>query len=217
MGNYLLILDCDGVLVDSEIVNVAVDQIVLADLGWSLSIDEIVDRFVGRSHSYFLEVVEKHLGRTLPDDWEDAYQQLYRQALDRDLKLVDGIADALEKIALPMCVASNGSHSKMEFTLKRAGLWQRFEGRIFSASEVDQGKPAPDLFVYAAATLGFEPQNCIVVEDSRAGVTAALAAQMKVVAYTGGITGRHHNQSEEVVLIDHMSKLPDAVFGLTRN
>ena len=144
-GNkHLVIFDCDGVLVDSEVIAIAVDQIVLADLGWSLSLDEIIDRFVGGSHAYFVNVVEEHLSRKLPDDWEDAYQHLYREALARDLRLVEGIVDALDTINPPMCVASNGSHSKMEFTLKQVGLWSRFEGRIFSAEDVPLGKPAPD-------------------------------------------------------------------------
>lgn len=213
----LVIFDCDGVLVDSEVISVKVDQIVLTDLGWSLSVEEIIDRFVGRSHAHFLEVVEEHLGRKLSDDWEKDYQHLYRQALARDLRLVDGIAEALKRINLPMCVASNGSHSKMEFTLKRADLWSRFEGRIFSASDVSQGKPAPDLFLHAASTLGFETQNCVVVEDSWAGVTAAIAAGMKIIAYTGGITAQHQLQAEGVTIIDHMSQLPEAIFSLVGN
>jgi len=213
----LVILDCDGVLVDSEIISVKVDQVVLADLGWTISIEEIIERFVGRSHAYFLETVEEHLGRKLPDDWEDAYQHLYRQALARDLRLVDGIAGALEAIDLPMCVASNGSHSKMEFTLKRANLWSRFEGRIFSAQDVNQGKPAPDLFLHAALTLGFKPADCIVVEDSWAGVTAALAARMKVIAYTGGISAQHRLPEKGVTVIDHMDQLPGAIFTLIGN
>ena len=212
-----MIFDCDGVLVDSEVISVKVDQLVLADLGWPISVEEIIERFVGRSHAYFLEVVEEHIGRKLPDDWEDAYQHLYRQALDRDLRLIDGIADALDKIDLPTCVASNGSQSKMEFTLKRANLWSRFEGRIFSAEDVNQGKPAPDLFLHAASTLGFEPADCIVVEDSWAGVTAALAAQMKVIAYTGGITSLHQIPAGEATMIDHMSQLPGAILELIGN
>lgn len=214
---HLIIFDCDGVLVDSEIISVSVDQKVLEDLGWSISVEEIIDRFVGRSHAYFLEVVEEHLGRKLSDDWEDSYQHLYRQALARDLKLVDGIAEALEKIDLPMCVASNGSHSKMEFTLTHAGLWSRFEGRIFSAADVSQGKPAPDLFLHAASTLGFKPADCIVVEDSWAGVTGAIAAGMKVIAYTGGITSQHQIPTGDVTIIDHMSNLPEAISGLVSN
>lgn len=207
----LIIFDCDGVLVDSEIISVAVDQVVLADLGWALSIEEIIDRFVGRSHAHFLEVVEAHLGRKLPDDWEDAYQYLYRQELAANLKLIDGIADALEAIPHSMCVASNGSHNKMEFTLTRAGLWSRFQGRIFSASDVKRGKPAPDLFLHAAEVLGFAPSECVVVEDSWAGVQAAMAANMKVVAYAGGITRREQLEGEGVVIIDHMPQLPEAI------
>ncbi len=184
----LVIFDCDGVLVDSEVISVKVDQLVLADLGWSISVEEIIERFVGRSHAHFLEVVEEHIGRKLPDDWEDAYQHLYRQALDRDLRLIDGIADALDKIDLPMCVASNGSQSKMEFTLKRVNLWSRFE-----------------------------PADCIVVEDSWTGVTAALAAQMKVIAYTGGITSLHQIPAGEATMIDHMSQLPGAILELIGN
>ena len=211
----LIIFDCDGVLVDSEIISVEVDQVVLADLGWILTRDEIIDRFVGRSHAHFLEVVEEHLGRKLADDWEDDYQHLYRQALARDLRLIDGIAEALESIDLPMCVASNGSQSKMEFTLTRAGLWPRFEGRIFSASDVAHGKPAPDLFLHAAKVLGFQPPNCVVVEDSWAGVQAALAANMKVIAYAGGITRREQLLGDGVVIIEHMSQLPGAINALT--
>lgn len=213
----LLILDCDGVLVDSEVISVKVDQLVLADLGWSISVEEIIERFVGRSHAYFLEIVEEHLGRKLPDDWEDAYQHLYRQALARDLRLVDGMADALEAIDLPMCVASNGSHSKMEFTLKRADLWSRFEGRTYSAADVAQGKPAPDLFLHAASDLGFKAVDCVVVEDSWAGVTAALAAKMKVIAYTGGISSQHRLPTDGVTIIDHMSQLPGAILELIGN
>lgn len=215
--DYLVIFDCDGVLVDSEIISVKVDQLVLSDLGWPMTIEEIVERFVGRSHAYFLEVVEEHLGRKLPEDWEDAYQHLYRQALANDLRLVDGIAEALEVINLPMCVASNGSQSKMEFTLKRADLWSRFEGRIFSAADVNEGKPAPDLFLHAASTLGYEPSHCIVVEDSWAGVTAGLAANMKVIAYTGGISSQHQIPTVGVTNIDQMSQLPGAIQELIGN
>lgn len=211
MEKHLIIFDCDGVLVDSEVIAIAVDQFVLADLGWSLSLDEIVDRFVGGSHAYFVEVVEDHLGRKLPDDWEDEYQHLYREALARDLKLVEGIVEALDTIDLPMCVASNGSHSKMEFTLKQVNLWSRFEGRIFSAEDVALGKPAPDLFLHAASTLGYEPSHCIVVEDSPTGVQAALAAKMKVIVYAGGITPQHQFPSARVTVIDHMSQLPHAI------
>lgn len=216
-AKVLVILDCDGVLIDSEIIAVKVDQIVLGDLGWTLPIEEIIERFVGRSHEYFVEVVEDHLGRKLSPDWEDAYQHLYRDSLANDLRLVEGVTEALADIDLPMCVASNGTHDKMEFTLKRAGLWSRFEGRIFSASDVKEGKPAPDLFLFAAKSLGFEPAHCIVVEDSWAGVTAAVAAGMKVIAYKGGISSTHELPTQGVTNIDHMSQLPDVIRRMVGN
>ncbi len=213
----LVIFDCDGVLVDSEIISVEVDRRVLADLGWVMSREEIIDRFVGRSHAHFLEVVEEHLGRKLPDAWENAYQHLYRLELAQNLKLIDGIAEALKAIDHPMCVASNGSHSKMEFTLKLAGLWSRFEGRIFSAADVAHGKPAPDLFLHAASVLGFDSSKCVVVEDSWAGVQAAIAARMKVIAYAGGITPREQLEGEGFSIIDHMAQLPYAIDALIDN
>ena len=203
----LIIFDCDGVLVDSEVISIAVDEIVLADLGWQIEQSEIIERFVGRSHDHFLAVVEEHIGYTLPGDWEDSYQHLYREAMLRDLRPIAGIVDALDLIKIPSCVASNGSHEKMQFTLGLTGLLTRFEGRIFSASEVALGKPAPDLFIHAATTLGYEPSECVVVEDSVAGVQAAVAANMKVIAYAGGVTPRAQLEFAGMHVIDHMSEL----------
>jgi len=207
----LIIFDCDGVLVDSEVISIAVDEIVLADLGWRIEADEIIARFVGRSHDHFLTVVEEHIGYKLPDDWEDSYQRLYREAMLRDLRPVAGIIDALDVIRIPSCVASNGSHEKMQFTLGLTGLLTRFEGRIFSASEVALGKPAPDLFIHASSTLGYGPSDCVVVEDSVAGVQAALAADMNVIAYAGGVTSRSQLEVFDVSVIDHMSELPQSL------
>lgn len=207
----LIIFDCDGVLVDSEVISIAVDEIVLADLGWRIDTDEIIARFVGRSHDHFLAVVEEHIGYKLPDDWEDSYQRLYREAMRRDLRSVPGIIDALDVITVPSCVASNGSHEKMQFTLGLTGLLTRFDGRIFSASEVALGKPAPDLFLHASSTLGYKPSDCVVVEDSVAGVQAALAADMNVIAYAGGVTSRSQLEVFDVSVIDHMSELPQSL------
>lgn len=207
----LIIFDCDGVLVDSEVISIAVDEIVLADLGWRIDTDEIIARFVGRSHDHFLAVVEEHIGYKLPDDWEDSYQRLYREAMRRDLRSVPGIIDALDVITVPSCVASNGSHEKMRFTLGLTGLLTRFDGRIFSASEVALGKPAPDLFLHASSTLGYKPSDCVVVEDSVAGVQAALAADMNVIAYAGGVTSRSQLEVFDVSVIDHMSELPQSL------
>jgi len=217
MCNQLVIFDCDGVLVDSEVLFIDIDQRVLAELGWSISREEIIDRFVGHSHEHFVKVVEEHIGRNLPDDWEDAFQHLYRESFAQELQTVEGVVEALDVIKTPSCVASNGAHEKIRFSLGLTGLLPRFEGRIFSASDVARGKPAPDLFQFAASRLGHETSNCIVVEDSWAGVSAALAANMKVIAYAGGVTPRDKLQGEGILVIDHMSQLPEALDALTSN
>lgn len=191
--------------------SIAVDELVLASLGWQIDQNEIIERFVGRSHEHFLNVVEEHIGYKLPDDWEDSYQHLYREAMLRDLRPVAGIVDALDLIKIPSCVASSGSHEKMRFTLGLTGLLPRFEGRIFSASEVALGKPAPDLFIHASSTLGYKSSDCVVVEDSVAGVKAALAADMNVIAYAGGVTPREQLEVFGVNIIDDMSELPQCL------
>jgi beta-phosphoglucomutase-like phosphatase (HAD superfamily) len=150
-GFDLVVFDCDGVLVDSEVISVRVDQLVLADLGWALELDEIVERFVGRSEADFIATVESQLGIELGEGWDRKYEPWYRSAFERELTAVDGVVDALDALLLPHCVASSGSHAKMRRTLGQTGLWHRFEGRIFSASEVANGKPAPDRRTLRAA------------------------------------------------------------------
>ena len=212
----LIIFDCDGVLVDSEALSIEVDELVLADLGWSMGRDEIIARFMGRSEEHFLSVIADHFGRTLPSDWADSYEHLYRESFRQNLHPVAGIVEALDSIKIPICVASNGSHAKMEFTLGLTGLLPRFEGRIFSASDVARGKPAPDLFLHAASVLGYAPSDCVVVEDSLAGVQAALAADMRVIAYAGGIFPRGLLNENGVTIIDDMLELPDTLEKLLK-
>jgi HAD superfamily hydrolase (TIGR01509 family) len=176
------------VLVDSERLAVRVDVRVLAALGWALSEREVVDRFLGRSHEFMVAEIEAQLGRPLSDDWEDPFQHLYREAFAAELRPVDGVVEALDRITIPMCVASSGTHDKMRYTLGLTGLYERFAGRIFSASEVAKGKPAPDLFLHAAERMGVDPAGCAVVEDSRYGVEAARAAGMLALGFGGGLT-----------------------------
>ena len=203
-----MIFDCDGVLVDSERIAVRVDAVVLADLGWPLSDAEIIERFVGRSEEHFVREIEAHLGRPLPKSWEDRYQHLYTAAFERELKPVDGVVEALDRIATATCVASSGSHDKIRRSLRLTHLYERFEGRIFSASEVANGKPAPDLFLHAAARLGVPPARCAVVEDSRYGVMAARAAGMMAFGYAGGVTPAHRLEGPGTVIFHDMRALP---------
>ncbi len=205
----LVIFDCDGVLVDSERLTVTTEAAILTRLGWPMTVDEVVERFVGRSAAAMHAEIERHLGR--PVDWEAEFEVPTRAALERDLQPVDGIAEALDAITVPTCVASSGTHDKMAFTLGMTGLWGRFDGRIFSADEVAHGKPAPDIFLHAAHAMATSPDRCAVVEDSVSGVTAALAAGMRVVAYAGGVTPAERLAQPGVVVIDDMRQLPDRV------
>jgi HAD superfamily hydrolase (TIGR01509 family) len=205
-GLDLVIFDCDGVLVDSERLAVRTEAAILARLGWPLSEPEIVERFVGRSASHMQGEIERHLGR--PIDWEVEFEPHYRQVFERELTPVPGVVDALDQIDVATCVASSGSHEKMAFTLGLTGLLDRFTGRIFSADEVERGKPEPDIFLYAADRMGVPAGRCAVIEDSVSGVTAGLAAGMTVFAYAGGVTSPAELALGDAVVFGDMGALP---------
>lgn len=204
----LVIFDCDGVLVDSERLAITIDAKVLAQLGWPITEAEIIDRFVGVSDNDFRRAIEARLGRDLPTGWEAEFEPLYRSAFAAELKPVEGIVEALDCIKVPSCVASSGTHEKMRYTLGLTGLYDRFEGRIFSASEVARGKPDPDLFLYAAERMGVGARTCVVVEDSVNGVKAARAAGMKVLAYGGGVTAPAKLVGPNTTVFRRMHELP---------
>ncbi len=184
----LVILDCDGVLVDSEVISVRVDAEVVAELGWSLTEQEVAERYLGGSYEAMVADIEANVEGPLEPGWDKAFDRRYREAFAAELQPVAGVLEALDRITLPTCVASSGSIEKMRLTLGLTGLWERFEGRIFSADDVEHAKPAPDLFLHAAAAMGVDPERCVVVEDSRYGVQAAVAAGMGVLGYSGGLT-----------------------------
>ena len=203
-----VIFDCDGVLVDSEKIGVHIDRRVLAEVGLDFTIEEVVGHFMGKSDKHFVETVESMLGKPVPENWLDEISKQYQQAFENELTPVPGIVEALGKLELAHCVASSGTHEKMRFTLGKTGLLNRFQNKLFSATEVERGKPHPDLFLYAASQMGWAPERCAVVEDSQAGVQAGLAAGMKVVAYAGGFLNHDDVEHENLVVIQHMSELP---------
>ncbi len=206
-------MDCDGVLVDSERLSVRVESQLLGELGWPLTEAEVLDRFVGRSDAHMVSVIEEHLGRPVPEFIEQYRHRLFA-AFDAELTTIPGVGDALDRIdtaGLATCVASSGTHQKMARSLGGTGLWDRFDGRIFSATEVSRGKPAPDLFLFAAESMGVAPERCVVVEDSRAGVEAARAAGMRSVGFAGGLTPPDWLRGPGTVVIDDMAELPAAL------
>ncbi|WP_257231219.1 HAD family phosphatase [Streptomyces sp. UH6] len=213
----LVVFDCDGVLVDSEPIAVRTHVALGAELGWPLSESDVMHRFVGRSTTSIGEQIAERLGRETARTWGERFQEMHAVAVDESLTPVDGIVEALdglERAGLPpanWCVASSGSHQKMRHTLGKVGLYERFEGRIFSAHEVERGKPAPDLFLHAARRTGVDPSRCVVVEDSRFGVQAAAAAGMRSVGYAGGLTPAHWLTGLATVVLTDMRLLPALV------
>jgi len=194
--------------VDSERIAVRVDRVVLERLGWPLSETEIIERFMGRSEAYMTSEIERAIGRPLAAGWDGEFSPLYREALAAELEPVDGILEALDRISSPTCVASSSTHERLRFTLGLTGLLPRFEGRIFSATDVAHGKPAPDLFLHAATTLGANPARCAVVEDSIYGVQAARAAGMHTFAYAGGLTPADRLAGPATTVFHDMRELP---------
>jgi HAD superfamily hydrolase (TIGR01509 family) len=178
-----VIFDCDGVLVDTELISNTVLAGLLTQAGLATTLEDCMRDYRGRSITSVLALAAQRHGAPLPDDLADRYYADVEAVFVRELEPVPGIVDALGRIALPSCVASSGPHHKMAVTLRRTGLWERFEGRIFSATEVQHGKPAPDLFLHAAQAMGFDPGSTAVVEDSIPGIEAACAAGMRALAF----------------------------------
>jgi len=181
----LVIFDCDGVLVDSERVANEVFARVLDEVcGLKFTLDDMFDTFVGHSRLQCLQKVEAIIGEPPPPELDLRYQRDINDALERTVQAIDGIDIVLDTLPLPYCVASSGSHDKMRMTLGKTGLMRFFEGNIFSTSEVERGKPHPDIYLHAARTMGVtDPARCLVVEDSPIGVTGAVAAGMRVFGF----------------------------------
>ena len=185
----LVIFDCDGVLVNTEpLANASFSRAIRAHgLDWSP--EEVLRRLMGLSLKSCVEVCEAELGRKLPEDFVEKMQAItYRMFRDAPLQPISGVKDAvlaLHEAGVTTCVASSGALGKMRFTLGLTELWDLFEGRIFSASEVPRGKPFPDLFLHAALRMNVQPFDCTVIEDSIPGVKAAGAAGMRALAYAG--------------------------------
>ncbi|MFP6759376.1 MAG: HAD family hydrolase [Alphaproteobacteria bacterium] len=182
----LIIFDCDGVLVDSEPIANRILVEALGGAGYPITLDDAVARFVGRSMAAVVEMVEADLGRPLPDGFVAALQARTFAAFERDLTAMPGVAEVLAELDVAVCVASSGSPDKIAHSLSLTGLDRFFDGNLFSAAMVARGKPAPDLFLYAAKEMKVDPGCCLVIEDSVPGVEAARAAGMVVLGFVGG-------------------------------
>lgn len=209
----LVIFDCDGVLVDSELITNRVFVGMLNELGLKLSLDDMFERFVGRSMPQCLALIAQLLGREVPDEFVSAYRVRIAAALKSELKAVPGIESVLESLTLPYCVASSGTHDKMQMTLGLTGLLPKFQGKMFSVTEVAHPKPFPDVFLHAAKQMGVAASSCAVIEDTPTGVQAGVAAGMTVFGFCAHTpqhrlleAGAHHT-------FEHMRELPRLVSG----
>jgi HAD superfamily hydrolase (TIGR01509 family) len=182
----LVIFDCDGVLIDSEPIANRVFAQRLATVGIAMSPEEVMRTFVGRSRDTCIAMAGEMRGSPLPPDFAAAWDDALHEALEREVKPVEGVAELLRSLAIPYCVASNGEPSHMQRGLTAAGLMPLVAGRLFSAAQVARPKPAPDVYLHAASAMGHAPARCAVVEDTPTGVKAGIAAAMAVFGYVGG-------------------------------
>ncbi|WBQ06451.1 HAD family hydrolase [Kribbella sp. CA-293567] len=184
-GPGLVIFDNDGVLVDSERLANGILAELLTEAGLLYTVEEAVRDFMGGSMVSMRQQAEAKLGRPLPAELEDRYHERLFAGF-ADLRPVPGVREVLDQLdadGTVYCLASSGTHRRIHTALTTVGFWDRFEGRIFSSEDVRLGKPAPDLFLHAAGTIGVKPADCVVVEDSPLGVAAANAAGMRVLGY----------------------------------
>jgi HAD superfamily hydrolase (TIGR01509 family) len=215
----LVIFDCDGVLVDSEPISIAVLIEVIGEAGLVLSEEVAHERFLGVSLATTCGILRDEFDLLITaEHLETIRTRLYRR-FHADLKAITGIAHALGRLQQPFCVASSSQPERIRLSLGITGLLPLFEPDIFSATMVANGKPAPDLFLHAAGVMGADPAGCVVVEDSAAGVEAARRAGMRAFAFTGGSharTDRHRiglMRKQPDLIFDEMERLPDLLAG----
>jgi len=182
----LLIFDCDGVLVDSEILANELLAEMMTELGHPMGTAEAIQKFVGRSLPDLLALCEGVLGCKVPDGVGQRYSRRLLERLRCDLKAVVGVKAAIANLPYRRCVASSSSIERVRLSLEVTSLLALFDGNIFSATQVIRGKPAPELYLLAARMMGVVPDHCIVIEDSPIGVTAAVSAGMTAIGFVGG-------------------------------
>lgn len=214
----LIIFDCDGVLVDSEVIGSRVYAAYLTSIGMPHTPQECDERYLGMADATMITMFEAQ-GTPLPASFLDDVHELEQIAMARDLEAIPGIHDVLHGLNVPYCLASSGVPAKISHSLTKTGLAAVFSTNVFSAVLVEHGKPAPDLFLYAAEQMNTAPERAIVIEDSPAGVQAGVAAGMTVVGFMGGAhiqpghdetlrgLGAHH-------ILGHMDDLPELLANL---
>jgi HAD superfamily hydrolase (TIGR01509 family) len=215
----LLIFDCDGVLVDSELIAHAAMVDLVTALGRPMTLEESFGIFAGRRLRDALAAAETWLGAPIPPEVSARAGQRLLERFRRELKPIDGVRDAIMALPYPRCVASSSTRERLMLSLEVTGLSPLFGDKVFSADQIENGKPAPDLFLFAARSCGALPSDCIVIEDSVLGVTAARAAGMTAIGFAGASHGNERLGEKLAaagadIVVQAMADLPAAVQSL---
>lgn len=201
-----IIFDCDGVLVDSEAISIGTLVNMAASHGAIIDENFAHQHFLGKSLEFCFEYIAELANKKLPDDFEEAFRARTFEAFHKELQPIKGIHELLAKIKVPIAVASNGPADKIKLNLTTTKLIDQFNGNIFSAYDINSWKPNPELYLHAAKTMGFEVKDCVIIEDSPAGIQAALAGGFAVFGFTN-----HANldalQQMDIPLFDDMANL----------
>ena len=206
----LIIFDCDGVLVDSEAISNSILCTMITEQGLDYTLEQTTRRFRGRSMASCYEIIEQELGRPLPEDFDSRFRYRTFEAFKRDLLPVSGVREVVKSLhesGQRLCVASSGPHDKIRLNLTTTNLLHYFDNHLFSSSDVAHGKPAPDLFLYAAQTMAVDPITCAVIEDSPLGVQAGSAAGMTVFGFAEETDPDELRESGASVVFDSMANL----------
>lgn len=219
----LIIFDCDGVLVDSEILSARVDAEFLRDLGYEITPEALAHRFAGVTTDRIFEIVGEEIGRAVPEATVRRVEVETDRRLAADLEAIGGVHAMLDALDDPRCICSNSRPERLRITLEKTGLWDRFRPYVFSARAVGEGrgKPAPDVFLHAAAVFETDPADTIVIEDSVAGVTGAAAAGMRVIGFTGAShTWPGHaealTEAGALTVVKRLAEVPPTIEALRR-
>jgi HAD superfamily hydrolase (TIGR01509 family) len=217
----LVIFDCDGVLVDSELLSATMVMTVLGEIGVKVDLPFVYQNFVGHSFTTIAAKFARQHGSNVPENFVEDYRRRLLASFEGSLQPVSGIETVLKQLNVPICVATGSSPNRVATSLSVTGLSDHFGKNIFTASMVDKGKPAPDIFLHAAKTMGVHPENCLVVEDSTAGVDGAKAAGMTTWQFKGGVHFNHGYQHVKQPLLvdrifDRMDRFYDAAPFLKR-
>lgn len=203
-----IIFDCDGVLVDTEKIGNGIMLSMAAEYGFEMKLEDAYRDFNGRNLKECFLHIEKAIGKKLPDNFESDYREKSFEAFRTQVKPMEGIVSFLDKLKIPYCVASSGPVDKIRLNLEVAGLLDKFENKIFSSYQIKSWKPEPGIFLHAAKEMRFEVKDCIVIEDSKAGVIAGIQGGFKVYGFANGFNNEDL-EKEGAILFNSYEELKD--------